>query len=517
MKSLLTLCTSLMLLLFFNISSKAQSVAINDDGSAAHPSAMLDVKVTAAAKKGVLVPGMTSAQRIAIAAPAKGLLVFDTSTSSFWYYNGVAWTQLSVGGANPWAFNGSHIYNTNKGNVGIGVSSPRALLNVAQNRSVVFGLDSLSTTAGPSLVWFGKQAALRFSNGEFTSDGWNSANIGVNSLGIGDLTTASGPQSFAQGYGANASGYYSYARGFATSASGNDAFAQGTNVAAEGDQSFVFGYTSRAKGYSSFAVGYDVLTTGEFSQSFGVGTVARSSNSFVLGAYNDSIASSSTTSWNAGDPLFIVGNGTGYSARKNAFTILKNGLTGIGVHPNNFSASYGSLQVKSILSKHNLTLIAPTTTNRWSFYVGTSMNLYYNGALRGTFSSTTGAYASVSDLRLKKNIIPMTSILHTLNLIPSYMYRYIDSRDDEPLTRGFMAQDVMKYFPDLVNRVADNYGNELFTLNYQGLTVIAIKAIQEQQQIITDQQKQIDDLNKKLNKVETDILERVRAMEKKLK
>ncbi len=76
--------------------AQAQAVSINTDSSNPDPSAILDVKST---DKGVLVPRMTSAQRTAIAAPATGLLVFDTNTGGFWFYNGAAWTNLSGGGA----------------------------------------------------------------------------------------------------------------------------------------------------------------------------------------------------------------------------------------------------------------------------------------------------------------------------------------------------------------------------------------------------------------------------------
>lgn len=56
-------------------------------------SAQLDVT---SATKGVLVSRMTSAQRIAIASPADGLLVYDTDTKGFWYYkNGTGWTQIN--------------------------------------------------------------------------------------------------------------------------------------------------------------------------------------------------------------------------------------------------------------------------------------------------------------------------------------------------------------------------------------------------------------------------------------
>lgn len=73
----------------------AQAISINTDGSNPDPSAILDVKSTG---KGVLVPRMTTAQRTLIASPATGLLVFDTDTGGFWFFNGTAWTNLAGGG-----------------------------------------------------------------------------------------------------------------------------------------------------------------------------------------------------------------------------------------------------------------------------------------------------------------------------------------------------------------------------------------------------------------------------------
>lgn len=106
-----------------------QSVAINNDGSTANASAMLDVKSTT---KGMLIPRMTSAERTGIISPAAGLLVFDNQTASFWFYKSVTgWTELGTGGGggtNYWNTNGTHIYNINTGNVGIGTSTPGAPL-----------------------------------------------------------------------------------------------------------------------------------------------------------------------------------------------------------------------------------------------------------------------------------------------------------------------------------------------------------------------------------------------------
>jgi co-chaperonin GroES (HSP10) len=77
---------------------RAQAVSINTDGAAADPSAMLDVKST---DKGVLVPRMSKAQRELIAAPATGLLVYDTDTNSFRFFNGTSWINLGGGGGTP--------------------------------------------------------------------------------------------------------------------------------------------------------------------------------------------------------------------------------------------------------------------------------------------------------------------------------------------------------------------------------------------------------------------------------
>jgi hypothetical protein len=60
-------------------------------------SAILDLTAT---NKGLLVPRMTTAQRIAIVAPATGLLVYDTNFNQFWYFDGTIWVQ-AIGPMGP--------------------------------------------------------------------------------------------------------------------------------------------------------------------------------------------------------------------------------------------------------------------------------------------------------------------------------------------------------------------------------------------------------------------------------
>lgn len=74
-------------------SAKAQSVGVNTPTP--HASAALDVTSTT---QGVLVPRMTSTQRGLIAAPATGLLVYQTDApAGFYFYNG-GWTLLGAQG-----------------------------------------------------------------------------------------------------------------------------------------------------------------------------------------------------------------------------------------------------------------------------------------------------------------------------------------------------------------------------------------------------------------------------------
>jgi hypothetical protein len=77
----LTITTAILLIATVAL---GQGVAINEDGAAPDPSAMLEVTSN---EKGILIPRMTQAQREAISAPANGLLIFQTDETSGFYFN----------------------------------------------------------------------------------------------------------------------------------------------------------------------------------------------------------------------------------------------------------------------------------------------------------------------------------------------------------------------------------------------------------------------------------------------
>lgn len=84
------------LFVFVTACSFGQGVSINNTGAAPDGSAMLDITST---DKGVLLPRVTTAQRTAISTTTSsdlGLLVYDSDTDSFWYWNGTIWVEITT-------------------------------------------------------------------------------------------------------------------------------------------------------------------------------------------------------------------------------------------------------------------------------------------------------------------------------------------------------------------------------------------------------------------------------------
>jgi|GEM_PF-1525065 len=66
-------------------------VGVNKDGSQADQSALLDVKGN---DGGLLIPRMTTAEMNAIGSPATGLMVYNTTDNTFYFYNGAGWNKV---------------------------------------------------------------------------------------------------------------------------------------------------------------------------------------------------------------------------------------------------------------------------------------------------------------------------------------------------------------------------------------------------------------------------------------
>lgn len=131
--------------------------------------------------------------------------------------------------------------------------------------------------------------------------------------------------------------------------------------------------------------------------------------------------------------------------------------------------------------------------DRWRVYHSAiHLSFNENATRRAYIEAGTGDWTQPSDRSLKENIAPFPAVLpRVLQLRPS-SYNYITSGQKSQKTTGFIAQEVQKVFPEMVHTGEDG----ILALAYKDFGVLAIKAIQEQQAIITSLLERIEILEK---------------------
>ncbi len=122
-----------------------------------------------------------------------------------------------------------------------------------------------------------------------------------------------------------------------------------------------------------------------------------------------------------------------------------------------------------------------------------------SGTLRSRIDSDTGAYSTASDQRLKRDIDYLDGILPGVMQLNAAQYRFKSAGANSNQTVGFMAQDVQKVFPELVQYYKET---DMYGLSYSQFGVLAIQAIQEQQQIIDTKTAEINALENRLDSME---------------
>ncbi|MBP7103081.1 MAG: tail fiber domain-containing protein, partial [Bacteroidales bacterium] len=396
-----------------------------------------------------------------------------------------------------WKYNGNRVYNTNSGNVGIGTTIPDALLHV--NGTGTGGGDVLFTgtykssnpgnppasNLGTRMMWYPDKAAFRA--GYVNGTNWDRDSIGNYSVAMGYTPKAKGNNSVAMGYSTSAignfstsigcvsnaigtystamgcysiaSGSYSTTMGGYTTASGTYSTSMGNSTTASGNYSTSMGGYTIASETGSTAMGAYTTASGTFSTAMGYSTTACSSNETVIGRYNVFDTNDYKSSWYSYDPLFVIGNGSSNTSRANAVTVLKNGHIGLQ------------------------TIISPTY----------ALELPNNTAY-GIGYALAYSWLTYSDGRLKteRRILPY-GLKEVMQLEPiAYFHHNSTSKDGKIIIEesgaksiGFIAQDMYKIIPEIVN-VPEEENSQLWSMSYEKLTPVLVKAIQEQQLIIEE-------------------------------
>ena len=128
-----------------------------------------------------------------------------------------------------------------------------------------------------------------------------------------------------------------------------------------------------------------------------------------------------------------------------------------------------------------------------------------------TINPTSGAYAAVSDRRLKSRIKELEPVLdQVMKLAPaSYWFK---AAEDAPLrSLGFISQDVEKIFPEVVHEIPGG----MKSIEYTAMIPLAIGAIQELKHEQDEALSELLDENADLKATVTELQERLADLEAK--
>lgn len=143
-----------------------------------------------------------------------------------------------------------------------------------------------------------------------------------------------------------------------------------------------------------------------------------------------------------------------------------------------------------------------STADHWNMYiVGVStLTFEFNDLDAGHWGwiSTTGTFVDGSDARSKKNIQPTGSVLNKVLQLQPKKYLFNGQDESNAYSIGLVAQDVKGLFPEIVK---EREGGML-GIAYGHVSVLAIKAIQEQQEQIDDLKKTVAELRSVINRLD---------------
>ncbi len=182
---------------------------------------------------------------------------------------------------------------------------------------------------------------------------------------------------------------------------------------------------------------------------------------------------------------------------ENLFVVNSNGNVGVGRPDPEYK-----LDVEH--QSFGLAIRQTGTQSHWELYqenfVEGDLALWNTNNKVGGFDYSSGSYFSTSDRKLKRDITPLSTVLPSLMQLQATSYFYASDKEKKS-NIGFIAQEVEKLFPELVmlpKSDGKKEGDGNYLMNYAGFGVLAVKAIQEQQEIIEVQNKKIGELEVEL-------------------
>ena len=465
MKILINVITvSFWLLIGQNIYS--QGISINADGSSADPSAMLDIQSNS---KGILVPRLTTSQRTGIANPANGLLVFDNSTQSFWFYHSGSWKQMVDATGNMWESAGNNVYLTG-GNVGIGDSSPSATLTVGNGDK--FQVESIRGT----MTFTDDSASIRFP----PSAGLNTPMMYLFTSGSSnaDRMVLGHSPSFPKWgleYHDTSDVFY-----FRSATARKFAFELATGDLGIGTENpaFPFDMVGRMRLRSDLSTNLPGIWFAAQDNEFDRAFLGMSEPDSTLGIWSQHLSKWAIEFEVMREPRIGINIQDGSPPRAELHVI-----------HTNFGGSNDGVRIQNEGSNGEY----------WNLYTSNStgdLEFYNQGIKRATIDDVSGVYTAISDLRLKTNINNLDAVLPAVMKLQPRTYQFTNKPSNRYYT-GFLAQELEQIFPQFVFYGGDD--QITYSVDYAGMSVIALKAIQEQQAQIDELKREIEQLKSSLH------------------
>ena len=159
-----------------------------------------------------------------------------------------------------------------------------------------------------------------------------------------------------------------------------------------------------------------------------------------------------------------------------------------------FSTAYGSSALRMVITAQGNVAIGGFTGPTHLLHVG------------GVARSTSSTWATTSDVRVKENIQSLNngSLDKIMQLNPvTYNWKkdyFENTKGLKENNTGFVSQELEQVFPEMIDVVEEKFGEQTISdfrlLNLSDLPVHLVKAIQEQQELIEQMRKEIDELKK---------------------
>ena len=397
--------------------------------------------------------------------------------------------------------------------------------NVATSYAVAVGYMSKAEGEGSGTALGGNASATNF----FTTAIGRSANasgyyataIGggakapvSNTVALGRSAEASSTGATALGYEATASGSDSISIGNSSNvmrvggiAIGNDARSGSTNSSVYGDYGIAIGYSAGTGNDYGVSIGYNSGNTNSGSNNIAIGKQAcknvTGSNKICIGA--NSGPTSGTWTSDSQERIFIgskptMKNRPGYSGGTATLEIHNDSSRGSAVVINGTLLVRGHIAFSSpLIGDPRLSIISNKKAGSDdTFNVGGWLNASDPYTSNGNPGYLTNSW--ISDRRLKYVGKEFTSGLDKIKALKVYNYTFKKDKTKTPHV-GVIAQDLQKVFPDAVKKGAEGF----LTIRMEDMFYAMINAIKELDLKYQAQEKRINDLEKRIQKLEAKI------------